>query len=95
MLATYVRFIQLRLGPQWCGDLEWTMALWSTQPLIETSKGGWFVGLTTLPPSFVECLEIWEPKPPVTLGAYVRIALHLFHCISDTCLVFSLHLQGC
>jgi hypothetical protein len=30
-------------------------------------KGGWCVGLTTLPLSCVGCLEIWEPKPPGTL----------------------------
>ena len=30
-------------------------------------KGGRCVGLTTLPPSFADCLEIWEPQPPGTL----------------------------
>ena len=45
-----------------------------TQPLTEMStrniswgKGGRCVGLTTLPPSCVDCLEVWEPHPPVTL----------------------------
>jgi hypothetical protein len=37
-----------------------TMALGSTQPLTEMSKGGRCVGLTTLPPSCADCLEIWE-----------------------------------
>ena len=33
-------------------------------------KGGGCVGLTTLPPSCAECLEIWEPhQPPGTLRA--------------------------
>ena len=32
-------------------------------------KGGRCVGLTTLPPSYADCLEIWEPQPPVTLWA--------------------------
>ena len=32
-------------------------------------KGDRCVGLTTLPPSYVDCLEIWEPHPPGTLGA--------------------------
>ena len=32
-------------------------------------KGGRCVGLTTLPPSCAECLEIWEPQPPGTLRA--------------------------
>jgi hypothetical protein len=50
-----------------------TMALKSTQPLTEIStrniswgKGGWCVGLTTLPLSCAYCLKIWEPQ---TLGA--------------------------
>ena len=33
-------------------------------------KGGRCVGLTTLPPSGAECLEIWEPQPPGTLRAF-------------------------
>ena len=32
-------------------------------------KGGRRVGLTTLPPSCADCLEIWEPQPPGTLRA--------------------------
>jgi hypothetical protein len=32
-------------------------------------KGGRWVGLTTLPPSCADCLEIWEPQPPGTLRA--------------------------
>jgi hypothetical protein len=32
-------------------------------------KGGRCVGLTTLPYSCAECLEIWEPQPPGTLRA--------------------------
>jgi hypothetical protein len=53
------------------------MALGLTQPLTETStriiswggKGGQCVGLTTLPPSSADCLEIWELQPPGTLRA--------------------------
>jgi len=30
-------------------------------------KGGRCVGLTTLPLSGADCLEIWEPQPPGTL----------------------------
>ena len=49
-----------------------TMVLRSTQPLTETStrniiwgsKGGWCVGLTTLPPSCADCFETWEPHSP-------------------------------
>jgi hypothetical protein len=33
-------------------------------------KGGQFLGLTTLPPSCADCIEIWEPQPPGTLLAY-------------------------
>ena len=32
-------------------------------------KGGRCVGLTTLPPSCADCLEIWEPKPTGNLKA--------------------------
>jgi len=32
-------------------------------------KGGQCIGLTTLPPSCDDCLEIWEPQPPGTLRA--------------------------
>ena len=53
-----------------------TMALRSTQPLAEMSTrnflggyGGRCVGLTSLPPSCVDCLEIWELQPPGTLWA--------------------------
>ena len=34
-------------------------------------KGGRCLGLTTLPPSRAECLEIWEPQPPKTLSAHL------------------------
>jgi hypothetical protein len=53
------------------------MALGSTQPLTEIitrsiswgAIGGRSEGLTTLPPSSADCLEIWEPHPPGTLSA--------------------------
>jgi len=53
------------------------MALGLTQRLTEMSirnifwggKGGRCVGLTTLPPSCADCLEIWKPQPPGTLKA--------------------------
>ena len=31
-------------------------------------KGGRWVGLTTLPPSYANCLDIWERQPPGTTG---------------------------
>jgi len=49
------------------------MALGSTQPITGVpgifpgGKGGRCVGLTTVPPSCDDCLEIWEPQPPGTL----------------------------
>jgi hypothetical protein len=55
-----------------------TMALGLTEPLTQMStrniswgrgKGGWCVGLTTLPPSCADCLEILVPQPPGTLRA--------------------------
>jgi len=56
-----------------------TVAMGLTQPLTEMSTrnilwlggrggtGGRSVGLTTLPPSCADCLEIYEPQPPGTL----------------------------
>jgi len=32
-------------------------------------KGGWWEMLTILPPSYADCLEIWESQPPGTLSA--------------------------
>jgi len=54
-----------------------TMVLGSTQPLTGNEyqeyflggKGGRFLGLTTLPPSCADCLEMWEPQLPGTLRA--------------------------
>jgi hypothetical protein len=54
------------------------MALGTTQPVTEMStrniswggKGGRCVGLTTLPPSCADCLEIWEPQRPGTLRVF-------------------------
>jgi hypothetical protein len=59
------------------------MALVSTQPQTEMStrnifwgggggrfKDGRCIGLTTLPTSCVDCLEIWEPKPPGNLRSF-------------------------
>jgi len=40
-------------------------------------KGSRCVRLTTVPPSFADCLENWEPQTPGTLRAPTRIALPL------------------
>ena len=43
------------------------------QGYFQWSKCGWCIGLTTLPPSFANCLEIWEPQPPGTLWAWIGL----------------------
>ena len=50
----------------------WPLGL--IQPLTEMSTrniswGGRCIGLTILPPSCADFLEIWEPQPPGTLWA--------------------------
>jgi len=42
-------------------------------------KGGRCVGVTTLPLSCADCLEIRDPEPPGTLRACNRIALTFFN----------------
>jgi len=39
------------------------------QEYFLVSKGGRCVGLTNLPPSCADCLEIWEPQPSGFLRA--------------------------
>ena len=41
-------------------------------------KGGRWVGLTTLPPSCADCLEIWEPEPSRNLRACPGLYWDLF-----------------
>jgi len=60
----------------WHNPSGCAMAPGLTQPLTEMSatniswgKGGRCIGLTTLPPSCPDCLEIWEPQRPGTLRA--------------------------
>jgi hypothetical protein len=42
-----------------------------------TGKGGRCVVLTTLPPSWDDCLEIWDPHSHGTLRAFPGVALLL------------------
>jgi len=58
-------------------DITLPAALWSgvnpasnrneNQEYFLGGKDSWYVGLTTLPLSCADCLEIWEPQPPGTL----------------------------
>jgi len=61
----------------------------STSNISWGGEGGRCVGLTTLPPSCADCLEIWEPQPPGTLRVYpdlyrdyfaLLLMVTLFHC---------------
>jgi hypothetical protein len=78
------------------------MTLGLTQPLTEMStsniswgggsgKGGRCVGLTTLPPSCADCLEIWEPQPPGTPGAVqvCNVTAVSVETLKSTCLLRS------
>jgi hypothetical protein len=72
----------------WHNPSGHTMALGSTQPLREMStrniswgKGGRCVVLTTLPPSFADCLNIWESQRswnPQSLSRPVMGLLYLY-----------------
>jgi hypothetical protein len=73
----------------WHNPSDSTMALGLTQPLTETStrniflgdKGGRCVELKTLPPSWADCLEIWEPQPLGTLRALPFTFIMVMHGI--------------
>ena len=65
----------------WHDPSSRTMALGLTEPQTEMNtrnislggaKGGWCMGLTTLPPSCADCLEIWESQTPGTLRGLYR-----------------------
>jgi len=48
----------------------WPWGLISLSPgIFPGGKGGWCVGLTTLPPSRADCHEIWKSRSPGTLWA--------------------------
>jgi hypothetical protein len=77
------------------------MALGSTQLLTNEylldGKGGRSVGLTTVPPSCADCLEIWEPQPPGTPLALSRLVMGWFYPENrdNKCLFNKLHIfQG-
>jgi len=47
-------------------------------------KGGWCVGLTTLPPLCAECHEIWQPQPAGTLRACPGLSRDCFTYFFNT-----------
>jgi len=48
-------------------------------------KGGRCVGVTNLPPSCADCLEMWEPRPPPEgLSRSVRDCFTFTFCESKT-----------
>ena len=57
--------------------------------IFDGCKGGRYVGLTTLPSSYVDCLEIWEPQPSGTLrvcpglywDCFTVICLSIWRCL--------------
>jgi hypothetical protein len=72
-----------------CGRQKWV-------PGIFPGGGGGIVGprigLTILPPSCANCLEIWEPQPPGTLRACKGIALPLLLLVLS---LIALTTDGC
>jgi len=72
----------------WRNPSGHTMTLELTQTLTEMStrsilgdKGGRCIGLTILPPSCADCLEIWEPQPPGTLRGLSRPVMGLLYLL--------------
>jgi len=52
--------------------------------------GSWYVGLTTLPTSSANCLEIWEPQLPGNLSACPGLYWHCFTSTFNSLLLLSL-----
>jgi hypothetical protein len=75
----HTRYLRYEFAPVCMHDIILKVALWpwgdsasnrnEYQEYYLGGKGGRCVGLTTLPPSRADCLEIWEPRPPGTLRA--------------------------
>ena len=67
------------------------MARGSTQPPTEMStrsiylwdNGGRCVELTVLPPTYADCLEIWQPQPPGNLRSCNRPAQGLLYVLAQ------------
>ena len=71
--------------------VDWASSRNGYQEHFLGGKGGRCVGLTTLPPSCADCLEIWAPKPPGTLWACNSPAQKL---LLLTCSFFYLEVKG-
>jgi hypothetical protein len=86
----------------WLNPSDRTMTLGSTEPVRKMStrnisgcEGDRCLGLTTLPPSCVDCLEIWESQPPGALRP-VHGLLFLYHRDSLKCdiIVYDINTLG-
>jgi hypothetical protein len=75
----------------------------STQPLSKLStrviawadKDCWCVGLTNLPSSCAECLEMWEPQLPGTLSACPGLSRDLFTFTFTLMYLRRMHRDNC
>jgi hypothetical protein len=65
------------------------------QEFLLGGKGGWCVGLTTLPHSCADCLEIWGFLLPGTLGACNRPVQRLLYLSDITVSLFLCALAVC
>jgi hypothetical protein len=90
----------------WHNPSSCSMALGLIQPLTELStrniswegRGSRCIGLTTLPPSFANCHEIWEPQPPGTLRTcpglhreFLYLTTHILSCMmASSAVLFTL-----
>jgi len=54
-------------------------------------KGGRCVGLTTLPPSCADCLEIWEHQPPGTINGNPVMGLLYLYKVPSCWLFLLIH----
>jgi len=60
------------------------------QECFVRSKGSQCKGLTTLHPSCADCLKIWEPQPPETLGASQGLYRDWYTFINLKCVSFEI-----
>jgi len=61
--------VKVFFRPHYCPEVDSASNRSEYQEYFLGGKGGQCVGLTTLPPSRADCLEIWEPQPSGTLRA--------------------------